>query len=49
MINLENEFTTTQFKVDRRVNIIEDPVIQFNPTEKASDQFKVHIRGPQKS
>lgn len=49
MINLEKEFTTTQFKVDSRVTILEDPVIHFKPTEKAIDQFKVQIRGPQKS
>ena len=49
MFDLEKEFTTTQFKVDSRIEIIEDPQINFKPVEKKMDQFKVHIRGPQKS
>lgn len=48
-INLEKEFTTTQFKLDPRLDIVEDPQIQISKTDKAIDQFKVHIRGPQKS
>lgn len=49
MIDLEKEFTTTQFKLDPRLDIVEDPQIQINKSDKAIDQFKVHIRGPQKS
>lgn len=49
MIDLEKEFTTTQFKLDPRLDIVEDPQIQMNKVDKAIDQFKVHIRGPQKS
>jgi hypothetical protein len=49
MIDLEKEFTTTQFKLDPRLDIVEDPQIHINKVDKAIDQFKVHIRGPQKS
>jgi signal transduction histidine kinase len=49
MIDLEKEFTTTQFKLDPRLDIVEDPQIQVSRNDKAIDQFKVRIRGPQKS
>jgi hypothetical protein len=49
MIDLKKEFTTTQFKLDPRLDIVEDPQIQISKADKAIDQFKVHIRGPQKS
>lgn len=48
-LDLKKEFTTTQFKMDRHIEIIEEPQIQFQKTEKNMDQFKVQIRGPQKS
>ncbi len=48
-LDLKKEFTTTQFKIDRHIEIIEEPQIQFQKTEKNADRFKVQIRGPQKS
>lgn len=48
-INLEKEFSTTQFKIDRQLQVVEDPDIQINKSDKPMDQFQVRIRGPQKS
>ncbi len=49
VLDLKKEFMPTQFKMDRRVQILEEPDIQIQKTEKPIDQFKVQIRGPQKS
>ncbi len=48
-LDLEKEFATTQFKIDRNIVILEEPQIEFKTAEKKMDQFKVQIRGPQKS
>ncbi len=48
-LDLQKEFTTTQFKIDRKIDILEDPKIEVNKAEKKSDLFKVQIRGPRKS
>jgi hypothetical protein len=48
-LNLEKEFSTTQFKMDRHAEILEDPQIEFKKNERPLDQFKVHIRGSRKS
>lgn len=47
--HLKTQFTTTQFKIDRHTQILEDPILDFKKNEKLSDQFQVNIRGPRKS
>jgi hypothetical protein len=47
--DLKKEFTATQFKIDHHIEILEDPNIQIQKSAKPMDQFKVQIRGPQKS
>ncbi len=47
--HLKTQFTTTQFKIDRHTQILDDPILDFKKNEKLSDQFQVNIRGPRKS
>lgn len=48
-IDLEKEMQPAKFKLDEKMSIVEDPVIDIEPTEnKKSDQTKVKIRRPEK-
>lgn len=48
-INIEKEMQPAKFKLDEKMSIIEDPVIDIETTEnKKADQTKVKIRRPEK-
>lgn len=48
-IDLEKEMQPSKFKLDDKMSIVEDPVIDIEPTEdKKADQTKVKIRRPEK-
>lgn len=48
-LDLAQEFTTTQFKVDRRVDILEKPDIDFTKPDKKIDHIPVKVRKPGKA
>ena len=48
-IDIEKEMQPSKFKLDDKMSIVEDPVIDIEPTEeKKADQTKVKIRRPEK-
>lgn len=48
-INIEKEMQPAKFKLDEKMSIVEDPVIDIETTEnKKADQTKVKIRRPEK-
>lgn len=48
-IDIEKEMQPSKFKLDEKMSIVEDPVIDIEPTEdKKTDQPKVKIRRPEK-
>lgn len=46
VLDLENEFRTKKFKLDRDVLIVENPTIDFIQNENPMEQFAVQIRKP---
>lgn len=48
-IDIEKEMQPSKFKLDEKMSIVEDPVIDIEPAEnKKADQTKVKIRRPEK-
>lgn len=45
-VDLEKEFTTTQFKMDEKVNVVTQPKIEVDKTVKPIDNFSVKVRKP---
>lgn len=45
-VDLEKEFTTTQFKMDEKVNVVTHPEIKIDKTNKPIDNFSVKVRKP---
>ncbi|MBC7754692.1 MAG: HAMP domain-containing histidine kinase [Moraxellaceae bacterium] len=45
-LNIEHEFTTTQFKMDEKVDVVAQPHIQFDKATKLIDNFAVKVRRP---
>lgn len=45
-VNIEKEFTTTQFKMDEKVNVVSHPEIKMDKTSKPIDSFSVKVRKP---
>lgn len=45
-VDLEKEFTTTQFKIDEKVNVVAQPEIKIDRTAKTIDNFSVKVRKP---
>lgn len=47
--DIAKEFEPTHFKIDKRLEIVEDPKIQFNRPSYSVDSLEVRIRKPEKS
>ena len=45
-LNIEREFTTTQFKMDEKVNVVAHPHIEFDKKKKLIDSINVKVRKP---
>ena len=45
-LNIEQEYTTTQFKMDEKVNIVSHPEIKVDKSDKPIDHFSVKVRKP---
>ncbi|MBC7457346.1 MAG: HAMP domain-containing histidine kinase [Bdellovibrionaceae bacterium] len=48
-VDLEKEFTTTRFKMDKKVNIVSHPEIKIDKTSKPIDNFSVKVRKPERT
>ena len=47
--SLKDEFKTTQFKMDHKIDILEEPNMQVTKKTNSVDTFKVNIRKPERN